>query len=245
VLATGSEDLRDDRKALERLCVATREVKPVDELLRFVVSPAGVLTPDLKRKLPGRGVWVTATRAAVDEAARKRLFARSLKSPVDVPADLGAMVELLLERSVVDMLSLANKAGLVVAGFAKVVERIEAGRAVAVISAPEGAPDGLRKLAAAARRTYLDGEQPVFITNLSSAHLDLALGRTNVIHAALGAGPVSTGFLDRAAALAFWRDGDPADPRSAQARKPPPNAGDENSTRDAPPATDGPIESLD
>jgi predicted RNA-binding protein YlxR (DUF448 family) len=244
VLSPGSEDVRDDRKALERLCVSTRQVKPVDQLLRFVVSPQGVLTPDLKRKLPGRGVWVTATRGAVDEAMRKRLFARSLKSPVDVPADLGARVDLLLERSVLDMLSLANKAGLVVAGFAKVMERIESRRAVAVISAPEGAGDGFRKLAAAARRTYLDSDQPVFITNLSSAHLDLALGRTNVIHAALGAGPVSTGFLDRAAALAFWRDGDPADPRSAQARKPPPNTDDEHSTRDAPSATDGYIESL-
>jgi uncharacterized protein len=100
VLATGSEDLRDDRKALERLCVATREVKPVGGLIRFVVSPDGVLTPDLKRKLPGRGVWVTATRAAVEQAVRKHLFVRSLKSSVDVPSDLGAKVELLLERSV-------------------------------------------------------------------------------------------------------------------------------------------------
>ena len=72
MLPPGSEEVRDDRKALERLCVATRLVKPVDELIRFVVSPDGVLTPDLKRKLPGRGVWVTATRAAVEEAAARR-----------------------------------------------------------------------------------------------------------------------------------------------------------------------------
>ena len=245
MLAPGSDEVRDDRKALERLCVSTRLVKPIDELLRLVVSPDGVLTPDLKRKLPGRGVWVTATRAAVEDARRRRLFARSLKTPVDVPADLGARVEHLLERSMIDMLSLANKAGLVVAGFTKVMERIEAGRAVAVLSAPEGAHDGLRKLAAAARRTYLGGEAPTFITNLSSAHLDLALGRTNVIHAALGAGPASTGFLERAAALAFWRDGDPADPRFAQAREPPPGANDEPSTRDTLSTTDGSIESLD
>ena len=245
MLATASEECRDDRKALERLCVATRLVKPVGELLRFVASPAGVLTPDLKRKLPGRGVWVTATRGALAEACRKSLFARSLKAPVEVPADLATLVDHLLERAALDMLSLANKAGLVVAGFAKVVDRIESGRAVAVVTAPEASEDGIRKLAAAIRRTYLDVEGPIVITNLPSGHLDLALGRTNVIHAALGAGPASTGFLERAAALALWRDGDLADARSAEARKPPPRAGDELSSRDARPETDGSIENLD
>src|SRR2546423_10135785 len=133
--ATGAEDIADDRQSLERLCVATRLVRPVGELIRFVASPDGVLTPDLKRKLPGRGAWVTASRAAFLEAVRKKAFARALKRPVDVPADLADTIAALLERRALDMLALANKAGLVVAGYAKVMERIEAGRAVAVIQA--------------------------------------------------------------------------------------------------------------
>jgi len=241
----GLEEIRDDRRALERLSVATRAVKPVGSLIRFVVSPDGLLTPDLKRKLPGRGVWVTATRAALEDAIRKRAFARSLKTPVELASDLPSLVETLIERAMLDMLSLANKAGLVVAGFAKVMDLIESGRAVAVIQAEEGAEDGARKLAAAVRRTYLSDEAPIIITNLSSAHLDLALGRTNVIHAALGAGPASTGFLERAAALAFWRDGDPREAGSPAAREPPSRADVEPSTRAAHPATDGSIESLD
>jgi hypothetical protein len=47
-----------------RFCAATRTVQPVSELIRFVVGPNGEAIPDLKSKLPGRGIWVTATRCA-------------------------------------------------------------------------------------------------------------------------------------------------------------------------------------
>jgi predicted RNA-binding protein YlxR (DUF448 family) len=243
--ANRAEDIADDRQALERLCVATRLVRPVGELIRFVASPDGVLTPDLKRKLPGRGAWVTASRAAFVEAVRKKAFARALKRPVDVPADLASTIGTLLERRALDMLALANKAGLAGAGYAKVMERIEAGRAVAVIQAVEGAADGARKLASAAHRAYLSGGAPVFITNFSSSQLSLALGRTNVIHAALGAGPASIGFLDRVAALAFWRDGGFALAGPAPVSGPPSHADDEPFTDDNRPATDGNHAGLD
>jgi len=228
----------DDRRALQRLCVGTRVVRPVGELIRFVVSPDGVLTPDLRRKLPGRGTWVTANRRALLDAVRKKAFGRSLKTSVEVPPDLVDMVERLIERSALDMLSMANKAGLVVAGFAKVLEHIKAHAAAAVIQACDGAPDGARKLAAALRRSYLDRKPPVLITNFSSSHLDLALGRANVIHAALGAGPATTGFLVRVAALAFWHDGELATAKLADEAESGPRAVDETSTRDARPATD-------
>lgn len=243
--ASHAGDIADDRRALERLCVATRLVRPVADLIRFVASAEGVLTPDLKRRLPGRGVWVTASRAAFGEAVRKKAFARALKRPVAVPDGLGATIEALLERRALEMLSLANKAGLVVAGFAKVMERVQAGRATAVIQAAEGAPDGARKLASAAHRAYLGGGAPVFITNFRSSQLDLALGRTNVIHAALGAGPASAGFLDRAAALAFWRDGGLASAGPAPDPEPPSHADDEPFTDADRPATDGEHAGLD
>src|SRR5262245_35414502 len=106
MLASRVEDIADDRQALERLCVATRLVRPVRDLIRFVASPDGVLTPDLKRRLPGRGAWVTASRAAFLEAVRKKAFARALKRPVEVPTDLADRIEALLERAALDMLSL-------------------------------------------------------------------------------------------------------------------------------------------
>ena len=233
---------RDDRRARERLCVATRLVRPVGLLLRLVPSPAGVLTPDLKRSLPGRGVWVTATRSAFEEAVRRKAFVRSLKRPVDVPPDLADTLDRLFEKAALDMLGLANKAGLVIPGYAKAMDALESQRAVALIQARDGAEDGLRKLAQAVRRAYVAKNAPTTVMNFDSAHLDLALGRTNVIHAALCAGPAATGFLDRVAALTFWRDGGPASAAQLQpSQEVPPQANDEPSTQDAGPSRDGVI----
>jgi len=234
---------RDDRQTRERLCVATRLVRPVDTLIRLVPSPDGVLTPDLKRSLPGRGVWVTANRASFNEAIKKKAFARSLKSPVEVPSGLPDTIETLLQKAALDMLSFANKAGLVISGFAKVMDAIDSERLsqriVALIQARDGAEDGARKLAQALRRAYLDKNAPKLIMNFDSAHLDLALGRSNVIHAALCAGPAATGFLDRVAALAFWRDGGLASAQDDSSREAPLQADDEPSTQDAAPSQDG------
>ena len=66
----------------------TRAVKPVDELIRFVVGPDGVV-PDLKRKLPGRGLWITAERAALKDAVTRNVFARGFKREVRVDAGTG------------------------------------------------------------------------------------------------------------------------------------------------------------
>lgn len=242
MLAERIED-RDDRQARERLCAATRLVRPVGTLIRLVPSPDGILTPDLKRVLPGRGVWVTANRASFQEAIKKKAFARSLKCPVGVPADLTDTIERLLEKAALDMLSFANKAGLVLPGYAKVMDAIESERVsqrvVALIQARDGAEDGARKLAQAVRRAYLDKNAPILIMNFDSAHLGLALGRTNVIHAALCAGPAVTGFLDRVAALAFWRDGGLASAQDQPSPEAPPQADDEPSTQDAAPLQDG------
>src|SRR5579871_5287276 len=106
--------------ATERLCIATRQVRPVGALIRFVIGPDGAVVPDLKRRLPGRGVWVTARRQAVAEAVRRRLFGRGLKAEVRVSPELPDAVERLLEQSALNALSIARKAGLVVHGFAKV-----------------------------------------------------------------------------------------------------------------------------
>ena len=63
----------------ERMCIVTREVKDEADLLRLVRSPEGEVVPDLARKLPGRGVWVSLTRDKVADAAAKGLFARGLR----------------------------------------------------------------------------------------------------------------------------------------------------------------------
>jgi uncharacterized protein len=190
----------------ERLCVATRAVRPVSDLIRFVVGPDGDAVPDLKRNLPGRGIWVTATQDALSKAIRRKAFARGFKREVRLPADLVARTERQLERAALDALAVAGKAGLVTVGFVRAEMALERGEAIALLHAAEASADGIRKLDGALRRGP-GGPLPV-IGFLASAQLDLALNRPNVIHAALLAGPVSETFLARCRRLEGFRTGD-------------------------------------
>jgi len=198
---------RDARGAAERTCIVTRAVKPVDELIRFVTAPDGAVVADLKRRLPGRGVWVTATRAAVDEAVKRKAFGRGFKREVRAAPDLGREVEWLLERAALDALGIVQKAGRVKTGFAKTEAALADDPIAAVLQASDGSADGARKIAAAVMRRKMDenaGEIPIIVA-FATAQLDLALGRSNVVHAALLAGPASNGFLARCQNLERFR----------------------------------------
>lgn len=194
-----------------RMCAVSRETRPIEELIRFVVSPQGDVIPDLKRKLPGRGLWISASRRTVAEAVRRHQFSKGFKREVRVSPTLPADTETLLERSCTEALAMAAKAGQVVSGFAKVEGLLEQGKAEALIHASDGAPDGIRKLGAiAGQRSGNIGESRDFpiVTALTSTQLDLALGRSNVIHAALLAGPASKTFLSRCQFLVRYRMAD-------------------------------------
>jgi predicted RNA-binding protein YlxR (DUF448 family) len=194
----------------ERLCAATRTVRPVSELIRFVVGPGGEAVVDLKCRLPGRGVWVTATQDALGDAIKRKIFARGFKQEVRLPADLLGHTERLLERSALDALAIAGKASLVATGFSKVEAALDHEAVIALIHAAEAAADGVRKLDTALRRRQHGGPTAV-IRSLSTLQLDLALGRPNVIHAALLAGTPSDTFLARLQRLERFRIGDIGD----------------------------------
>lgn len=194
----------------DRMCAATRTVQPVSDLLRFVVGPDGEVIPDIKCKLPGRGVWVTATRETLEEAIKRRVFTRGFKRDVRLPAELAGHTERLLERAALDALAMANKAGLVAAGFARAAAALGDEDVVALLHAAEASPDGIRKLDAVLRRGQ-PGKPPPVIEWLISAQLDLALGRPNVIHACLLAGPASDAFLSRLRRLERFRTGSAGD----------------------------------
>ena len=188
------EGLSGARKGVERLCVVTRMVKPVAEMIRLVASPAGAVVPDIERKLPGRGVWVSATRKAFEQAVRGKALPGAFRGKAEVRPDLPDLVERLLEKSALEGLSLANKAGQIVTGAAK----------VDMEEALDAQPDGVRKLDAAAQAA---GEAPPTARFFRGEQLDLALGRPNVVHAALLAHPAGAGFLGRCMRLDRWRDG--------------------------------------
>jgi uncharacterized protein len=223
MLALADPDLdngpRTDRSATVRMCAVTRQVLPIDELIRFVVSPQSEVLADLKRKLPGRGLWVTASRQTVAEAVKRHQFSKGFKREVRVAPTLAADTEALLVRGAIDALAMAAKAGQVVAGFSKVEGALEGAfkgpsaqtSVHALIHASDGAADGIRKLDAIVRQNTGNLEEsspfPV-VTALTSEQLDLALGRSNVIHAALLAGPASKTFLSRSQILVRYRMAD-------------------------------------
>jgi hypothetical protein len=219
MLAFADPDLdngpRTEKSARMRMCAVTRQVRPIAELIRFVVAPSGEVIPDLRRKLPGRGLWVTGSRQAVAEAVRRNQFSRGFRREVRAAPTLAADTEALLVRGVVDALAIAAKAGHVVSGFSKVedvlADRRTQGVMEALIHASDAAADGIRKLDAIARQNAgINDKSRAFpvVTALTSEQLDLALGRSNVIHAALLAGPASKTFLSRSQMLVRYRMAD-------------------------------------
>lgn len=196
--------------AVERTCAATGTVRPIDDMIRFVVAPDGRPVADLKRRLPGRGVWVTATRAALRTAVARKAFARSFKRNVAAAPDFVETTEQLIEASALSGLAMVHKAGLVAIGFGKTEAALAREPVAALIHAADAAPEGARKLDAALHRR--DAAAKVArVQAFTSAQLDLALGRSNVVHAALLAGRESEMFLTRVERLARFRDGGPED----------------------------------
>lgn len=189
-----------------RLCALTRTSLPKDDLIRFVAGPDGTIYPDPAAKLPGRGVWVTATEEKVREATRARVFARSLKREVKVPPDLAEKVLALLERRALDALSIANKAGLVTAGFAQVDDLVGKGSVAVLLHARDAALGGAEKLdrkyKAVARSAGRDARIETLFT---VEQMSLAMGRSNVVHAALTQGGATVKFLNEAGRVLRYR----------------------------------------
>lgn len=190
-------------RSRERRCIVTGEVLSEDKLVRFAVSPDGEIVPDIAAVLPGRGIWVRAARAAIETAAKKNLFARAAKAPVKVAPDLALRVEALLVQRMQADLGMARRAGQILLGFDSVLRALQSDTPPAlVIEAADGSADGKRKLFGAA---HARGLKIQTVECLSSAELGLALGRENVIHAALKSGRLQERLRFDAARLSGFR----------------------------------------
>lgn len=182
-------------RSRDRRCIVTGEIKPDRQMIRFVMGPDNGVVPDVAAKLPGRGIWVTAKRSAVNEAVKKGLFARAAKAPAIAAPDLADRTEKALVARMLGDLGLARRAGQLVLGFDNVQRALESPKPPGLlIEALEGAKDGKRKLYAAA---HARGLKPDLAECLTQAELGLALGRENVIHAAVRSGGLAERlFLD-------------------------------------------------
>jgi len=173
-------------RSRERRCIVTGDVMPDNRLIRFVAAPDGQVVPDVAAKLPGRGLWVTATRKAVTLAVEKKLFARAAKANVTATADLAERTEKALVTRMLGDLGIARRSGALVLGFDNVLRALDSARPPGVlIEAIDGSGDGKRKLYNAA---HARGMKPEVLECLTSAELGVALGRENVIHAAVQPG---------------------------------------------------------
>lgn len=197
-MARGGQDKRQDEG--ERRCIVTREAQPRRGLIRFVVSPDGLLVPDLAEKLPGRGIWLSADRAAIDEAVKKKLFSKAARQEVSLPDNLADLIERGLADRVVHLVSLARKAGGAVCGFEKVKGWLAEGRATVLLQASDGSARGKGKL--------WTPEGGRWFGHLASSELGLAFGRESVIHGALSAGGLCKRVVEDAERLMGVRETD-------------------------------------
>jgi uncharacterized protein len=179
-----------DDTLVDRMCLVTRVVADEAELIRFARSPDGQVVPDLKRKLPGRGVWVGVSAVKLHQAIAKNLFARGFGETCVVSPDLTDQVRHLLRKEALASFSLARKAGIAQTGFMKVEAALGRTNTVLLVHATEAAPDGCQKLDRQANSA-------IKITNLFTGdELSLAFGQANVIHAAVTRGGMAGKLLD-------------------------------------------------
>lgn len=182
----------------ERKCIVSGESQPKAGLVRFCIGPDAMVVPDILGRLPGRGIYVAADRAAITKAATKGLFSRAARQPVKVPEGLPDLVEALLARRVVDLISMCRKANAAVMGYEKVKDWLQSGKARVLVQASDGSERGKTKLRPP------EGEGG-FIGFLTAGEMGLAFGRERAIHAALGAGGLTTRVVEEAARLSGLR----------------------------------------
>jgi predicted RNA-binding protein YlxR (DUF448 family) len=187
-----------DRDVSERRCIVTGETAPKAGLIRFVIGPDNLVYPDVLEKLPGRGMWVTASRDALDKAGKGQ-FSKSAKQAVNVPVGLTDEVERQLARRVVDLIALARKAGSAVCGFEKVKGWVSGGERVrALLQASDGSERGKTKL--------WTPEGARYFGCLTAQELGLAFGRGEVVHGALASGRLSDRVVEEAVKLKSLRE---------------------------------------
>lgn len=179
----------------ERSCLVTREAKAKEDLIRFVLSPDGVLVADLTGKLPGRGLYVSCSQLLVAEALSKRLFNKAAGAPVTIPENFMANLVAQMQRRTADALSMARKAGQAITGYEKVQEAVKSGEAAALLHATDASADQVRKL-----RT---DEVPTF-RDLPRDVLSQVLGRENAVHVAILQGPAAAHFIEQARRFALF-----------------------------------------
>jgi predicted RNA-binding protein YlxR (DUF448 family) len=198
-----------ERHTPERTCILSRRTASRDDLIRLALGPDGQVAPDVRARAPGRGAWIGVDRAALDAANGKgklrAALARAFKaSDVKVAEDLGNRIEAALRQNALDRLGLEARAGHLATGSDRIETEARRGAVRLLLHAADASAEGRRKLDQAWRvgRDEAGSGRQGLVLPVERAILSLALGRENVVHAAI---------IDRAAAarvshaLGRWR----------------------------------------
>jgi len=195
----------EDERGPNRRCIASGQVKPAEGMIRFVVSPDGEVVPDLAGKLPGRGIWISAERAAVGLVLAKNQFSKAARRKVTVPADMADRLEHLLTRRCQELLGLARRAGQAIVGFEKVKAELKSAKAkpgAVLLAASDGAADGRDKIKALIKATQ--AAVPL-VEVLTAEELGTAFGRDHAVHVLLLPGRLAEGLRIEALRLSGFR----------------------------------------
>jgi predicted RNA-binding protein YlxR (DUF448 family) len=184
-------------KETQRSCIITRAVKPKEEMIRFVVAPDGGLVADLAENLPGRGMWLSASKLLLAEAIARRAFSKAAKMHVAVPEGFAVTLETLWRRRLLELASLARKAGQLISGFDKVSEALEKGRVLVLLQAQDAGEDGLKKLAKSGIPSF---------RGFDRAALSTLMGKENAVHVAVIEGSAGAFFLEELRRFALFMD---------------------------------------
>lgn len=199
----------------DRTCIVTRETGSPDGLIRFALGPGGVVVPDIKAKLPGRGAWVTAERRYVETASNNGAFSRAFRAKVAPTDRLADLVSERLHEAALQRLAIANKAGQVITGAEKIRAALETNQMLAIIHASDASDEGVRKLEQKFQHVAADREifRALATTSrhvFTTSEMSLALGGPNVVHAGVIEGGASRAFLQELIRLIRYETGESA-----------------------------------
>lgn len=204
---------RRGHKPLERRCLASGETRDPVDMVRFVLDPDGVVTPDIQGKLPGRGVWVSADRKSLEKVIALKSFARGFKGKAKVEGDLVDLTERLLARRILGLITMARKAGVMAMGFDQVQSMAREAAIAFRIEASDGSKDGrskIRTLAKAMNREQ-DLPDPIVLGCFTAAQIGQALARESIVHAAIKPSKLAKTMKLDVARLSGFRDLIPMD----------------------------------
>ena len=179
-------DLRG-HKPLERRCLASGETRDPIHMVRFVLDPEGVVTPDIQGKLPGRGVWVSSDRNSLEKVIAQKSFARGFKGQAKIEDDLIDLTERLLMRRILGLMTMARKASVIAMGFDQVQSMAREAAIAIRIEAADGSKDGRSKIRTLAKAMNREQElpDPIVLGCFSADQIGKALARESIVHAAV------------------------------------------------------------